>query len=49
MPLVLVLIAGTIVAMALVWAWRHGSLRTTEQERYDMEFERIVRRLDSPA
>ncbi len=41
----------TIIAVALivdvtgllVWAWSHGTLRTSDQEMYDWKFERIVR------
>ena len=41
-------LALMIVTAALAWGWPNGTLHTTEQERFDMEFERIVRRLDSP-
>jgi hypothetical protein len=27
----------------LVWAWSHGTLRTSDQERYDWKFESIIR------
>ena len=47
LPLALGLIAIAVVVFALVWGWRHGTLRSTEQERIDFEFARIVRRLDS--
>lgn len=30
---------------ALAWAWANGSLRDSDQERFDHEFERISRRL----
>lgn len=46
---VLFLVAFAIVLFAVVWAWRNGTLRTSEQERFDMKFERIVRRLDAPS
>ena len=49
LPTLLLLIVTTIMLIALVWSWRHDALRTTEQERFDMEFERIVRRFDFPA
>lgn len=45
--LVLVAVAVVIIAAAVAWGWCHDTLRTSEQERYDFEFERIVRRLDS--
>lgn len=44
----LVVVAFAIVAVSIAWAWRHGTLHTTRQERIDHEFERIVRRLDLP-
>lgn len=44
----LVAIALAIVATTIAWAWRNGTLHTSEQERVDLEFERIVRRLDLP-
>ena len=31
------------VAGLLVWAWSHGTLRTSDQERYDWKFESIIR------
>ncbi len=43
------MLGATIIAGASAWGWRNGTLHTTEQERIDMEFERIVRRLDSRA
>ena len=49
LALALVLAAAVIVAAALAWGWRNDTLRTSEQEHFDLEFERIVRRLDSPA
>jgi hypothetical protein len=48
LSMALVVMALAIVAATIAWAWRHGTLRTTEQERIDLEFERIVRRLDLP-
>ncbi len=41
----------TIIAVALtvgaagllVWAWWHGTLRTSDQEVYDWKFESIIR------
>lgn len=47
LPIVLGLLALAIIAPAIVWAWHHDSLRTTEQDLLDIEFDRIVRRLDS--
>jgi hypothetical protein len=44
----LVVLAFAIVAASIAWAWRHGTLHPTEQERTDLEFERIVRRLGLP-
>ena len=32
-----------MVAGLLVWAWSHGTLRTSDQERYDWKFESIIR------
>ena len=49
LPHLLMLILAAIMTVAVVWAWRNDALRTTDQERVDMEFERIVRRFDSPA
>ena len=48
LPVVLGLLALAIIGCAVLWAWRHDSLRTTEQDLFDIEFDRIVRRLDSP-
>ena len=31
------------VAGLLVWAWSHGTLRTSDQEVYDWKFESIIR------
>ena len=45
----MVAMALSTVAGTIGWAWRHGTLRTTEQERIDFEFERIVRRMDASA
>ncbi len=49
LPTLLFFVVTAIMSLALVWSWRNDALRTTEQERIDMEFERIVRRFDSPA
>jgi hypothetical protein len=38
--------ALAIVAGAFGWGWSRGTVRETEQERFDREFDRIVRRLD---
>lgn len=50
MFLLAVLVLSAVMAMlaALAWGWRNGTLHTTEQERFDLEFERIARRLESP-
>jgi hypothetical protein len=40
---VLVLSAVTAMVAALAWGWSNGTLHTTEQERFDPEFERIAR------
>ena len=49
LPVVLlVLLAFVIVAAALAWAWWHESLHPSEQERIDLEFERIVGALERP-
>ncbi len=45
----LVALAVKIIVAAVAWAWRTGTLHPSEQERIDLEFERIVRRLESPA
>ncbi len=45
----LVALAVTIIVTTVAWAWHRGTLHPTEQERVDLEFERIVRRLESPA
>lgn len=42
------LLAVAILTAVVWWAWRNGTLQTTDQERVDFEFERIVRRLESP-
>ena len=34
-----------VMAGAVAWAWRSGTLFETPQERYDHEFERITQRL----
>ncbi len=48
--LILVPVLGvTIIVGASAWGWRNGTMHTTEQERIDLEFERIVRRLGSTA
>jgi hypothetical protein len=44
---VLVLSAIMVMVAALAWGWTNGTLHTTEQERFDLEFERIARRLES--
>jgi hypothetical protein len=44
---VLVLWAVMLMVAALAWGWTNGTLHTTEQERFDLEFERIARRLES--
>lgn len=44
-PALLVFLAVTIIVAAVAWGWRNGTLHTTEQERVDIEFERIVHRL----
>jgi hypothetical protein len=48
LPALLALLALMIIVAALAWGWRHETLRTTEQEWTDIEFERIIRRLDTP-
>jgi hypothetical protein len=50
MFLLAVLVLSAVMAMvaALAWGWSNGTLHTTEQERFDLEFERIARRLESP-
>jgi hypothetical protein len=45
---VLVLVALVIMATAITWAWRQGSLHPSEQELVDVEFERIVAALGRP-
>jgi hypothetical protein len=40
----LVITSLVIMAGAVSWGWRNGTVRETAQERYDREFERIVRR-----
>jgi hypothetical protein len=45
---VLVLSAVTAMVAALAWGWSNGTLHTSEQERFDLEFERIARRFHSP-
>jgi hypothetical protein len=44
-----VVVAVVLLAVLACASWRSGDLRTTEQERIDFEFERIVRRLDPGA
>jgi hypothetical protein len=44
---VLVLLAVTVMFPALAWGWRNRTLHTTEQEHFDLEFERIACRLES--
>ena len=43
--LVTILAAALIVDVAglLVWAWSHGTLRTSDQEVYDWKFDSIIR------
>ncbi len=48
LPVVLGLLVLTIIALSILWGWRNGSLLTTEQDLYDIEFDRIVRRVDPP-
>jgi hypothetical protein len=40
-----VLLPFTIILATVAWGWRHGTLSETPQERYDWEFEQIVRRV----
>ena len=40
---VLVVALTVKVAALLVWAWSHGTLRTSDQEVYDWKFESIIR------
>jgi hypothetical protein len=47
-PALLVALAVTIIVVAMIWAWRNGTSYLSEQEHVDFEFERIVRRLESP-
>lgn len=42
-----VLFPSTIILATVAWGWRHGTLSETPQERYDWDFEQIVRRLVS--
>lgn len=44
LPALTVLLSTQIVLAALAWGWRNGTLHVSEQERVDMEFDRIVRR-----
>lgn len=37
-----------VMAFAVAWGWRNGTLAETPQERYDHEFERIAARLHRP-
>jgi len=40
-----VLFPLTIILATVAWGWRHGTLSETPQERYDWDFEQIVRRV----
>jgi len=44
-PLVTTIAVALTVTVAglLVWAWSHGTLRTSDQERCDWKFEGIIR------
>ena len=40
----IIAVALTVGAAGLlVWAWRHGTLSTSDQEVYDWKFESIIR------
>jgi hypothetical protein len=45
-PALFVALAVTIIVVAMIWGWRNGTLHLSEQEHVDVEFERIVRRLE---
>jgi len=45
-PALVVAVAVTIIVVAMIWGWRNGTLHLSEQEHVDVEFERIVRRLE---
>jgi hypothetical protein len=45
----LVVVALVIMASAFACAWRHGSLRPSEHEIVELEFERIVAALVRPS
>ncbi len=42
-PAVLLLLPTVTILAIVAWGWRHGTLSETLQERFDWEFEQIVR------
>ncbi len=40
-----VLLPSIAILVATLWGWRHGTLFETAQDRYDWDFEQIVRRI----
>jgi hypothetical protein len=45
LPVALLLLPSMAILATIAWGWRHGTLSETPQERYDWEFEQIVRRI----
>ncbi len=40
-----VVLPTVTILVAILWGWRHGTLKETTQERYDWDFEQIVRHI----
>lgn len=42
---VCVLLPSLTILASVLWGWKHGTLVETPQDRYDLDFERIVNRI----